>query len=208
MPGLGPKSLQGGEGDGVNTTHQLASSGLCKPLQRMEIRFDGLRSVGGLRTINGARFGMVRNGGSRAHQGVDLFALPGTPVFAIAAGEVVRIRRHDPSYGQEVMVRFRPDRRYLAHVSSEVPPDGILFALYAHLSSVVVRLGAVRLGHVLGFSGVSGNADQRYPHLHFEVRTRADPGLGLRNRIDPEQIFFDVDYSKPVEALDRARRIA
>lgn len=192
----------------MNAPEPHAPPDLCNPLRRMEIRFDGLQNVGGLRTLNAARFGMVRNGGTRAHQGVDLFAPVATPVFAIAAGEVVRIRHHDPSYGQEVVIRFRPSGRFATHVSGGLPADGVLFALYAHLSTILVGIGSVARGQVIGLTGTSGNADQRYPHLHFEIRTLKDPGLGLRHRVNPEQIFWGIDYSKPVEAIDRLRRIA
>ena len=70
----------------------LNESSISNPLQRMEIRFDGIQKVGGLRTVNGARFGMTRDGGTRPHPGVDLYAPPGTPVFAIADGVIDRVR--------------------------------------------------------------------------------------------------------------------
>src|SRR4051812_39226945 len=50
-----------------------------------------------------ARFGMVRNGGARPHQDVHFYAQPGTKVFAVASGEIVRIRHHDASYGQDIL---------------------------------------------------------------------------------------------------------
>jgi murein DD-endopeptidase MepM/ murein hydrolase activator NlpD len=189
-------------------SNTLAASSICRPLQRMEIRFDGLHNVGGLRTVNGARFGWVRNGGTRAHQGVDLYAVTGTPVFAIATGEVVRIRHHDPFCGQEVMIQFRPEGRFITQIANDIPKSGTLFALYAHLSSVSVSIGAVRMGQLVGYTGTTGNADQLYPHLHFEIRTRKDPGHGIQNRINPERIFFGIDFSKPVDALDRQARTA
>ena len=76
---------------------RLFPTTLWDPLGRMDIRLDALPGADGLRTVNGARFGMVRNGGTRPHQGVDLYAAPGTPVYAISAGEVIRIRRHHPA---------------------------------------------------------------------------------------------------------------
>lgn len=46
-----------------------------------------LRSAG-LASVRGAKFGMVRQGGTRAHQGIDLIAVPGTPLYAVADGTV------------------------------------------------------------------------------------------------------------------------
>ena len=194
----------------MSSLGSLEESSLCNPLMRMEIRFDGLQNVGGLRTVNRARFGMVRNGGTRPHQGVDLYAQPGTKVFAVASGEIVRIRHHDASYGQDILLRFRPDRSVASFLkmSGSLSPDGTLYVLYAHLSSISARLGPVKRGEVIGATGASGNADQRYPHLHFEIRKVKSPGPGLHNRLNPELIFSGIDYSKPVEALDRFSRTA
>jgi peptidoglycan LD-endopeptidase LytH len=192
----------------------LPQSLISNPLRQMEIRFDGVQNVGGLRTVNGARFGMTRNGGTRPHQGVDLYALPGTPVFAIADGKIDRVRLNDRDYGQDILLQFRPVSAWLTHLASvgAVDRDGILYAEYAHLASVSVRPGeSVWRGQLLGTSGVTGNADQRYPHLHFELRKIRYPGggqLGLQNRINPEMVFAHIDYSKPVEALDKLRRTA
>jgi murein DD-endopeptidase MepM/ murein hydrolase activator NlpD len=181
-------------------------SAVCNPLMRMEIRFDGINNVGGLRTVNGARFGMVRNGGTKPHQGVDLFAPPGTTVYAVATGDIVRVRHHDINYGQEIVLCFRPTSQIAAYCG--LKPNSVLYALYAHLSRTSVSLGPVKRGHPIGATGTSGNADQRYPHLHLEIRTIKDAGTGLQHRINPERIFSGIDYSKPVEIFDRFNRTA
>ena len=192
----------------------LNQSLISNPLHQMEIRFDGVQNAGGLRTVNGARFGMTRNGGTRPHQGIDLYARPGTPVFAIADGVIDRVRLSDPDYGQDILLKFRPSAAWLEHLAraGAADRDGILYAQYAHLGSIKVGSGAsVKRGQILGTTGVTGNADQRYPHLHFELRKIRNPGagqLGLQNRINPEVVFAHIDYSKPVEALDRLRRTA
>jgi murein DD-endopeptidase MepM/ murein hydrolase activator NlpD len=192
----------------------LNASAITSPLRTMEIRFDGLQNVGGLRTVNGARFGMTRNGGSRPHQGADLYAVPGTPIFSIADGIVERVRHADPNYGRDVLIKFRPDAAWLRLLSraGSGDTDGVLFAEYAHLSGILVRPGMqVRRGQMIGATGTSGNADQRYPHLHFELRKVASPGVGhqgMLNRINPELLFHSIDFSKPVDALDRWKRTA
>ncbi|AOY00087.1 M23 family metallopeptidase [Jeongeupia sp. USM3] len=125
----------------------------------------------------GNTFGMVRNGGTRAHQGWDFFAPAGTPCYAVAAGKVV----------------FAGDRGdFGGMVVIELAGLG-LYAAYAHLSRIDVKQGqAVTLGQRVGTTGCTGNAagmvgaDQ---HLHFEIRTEPLPGLGLGGRISPLQVF-------------------
>lgn len=192
----------------------LNESQLSPPLHSMNIRWDGLRpSTGGMRSFNSPRFGMTRNGNTRAHQGIDLEAQIGTPVFSIADGVVDETRRSHPQYGLDILLRFKPTAAWLRHLASAGNPDndGVLFAHYAHLSgSCVVKGERVRRGMLLGTTGVSGNAHSAYPHLHFEVRKVAMPGKGLAgllNRIDPE-LIFPVNFLAPVEALSRQRTIA
>lgn len=194
----------------------LEPSPLSNPLDRMEIRFDGLHAAGGLRRLDGARFGMTRthlvNGlpQPKAHAGVDLYAEPGTPILAIADGEVVMIRHETGNLGTDVTLRFRPQPDVAARLAcaGAQSPDGHYYALYAHLQTVSVPKGPVRRGAVLGRTGLTGNADQRYPHLHFELRTRQYPGLGLTNRVDPEVILTGIDFSKPYLLGDLLSRMA
>lgn len=142
---------------------------LAWPLERNEIR----------RGIPNNAFGMVRNGGTRPHQGWDLYAAPGTPCYAIADGKIEALRDH-PILGRELVLAFEHRGR-------------TLYAAYCHLSSFLATEGIqVRRGDVICFTGNTGNAasmtgvDQ---HLHFEIRTTPHPGLGLAGRIDPEQLY-------------------
>ncbi|KAB2926978.1 MAG: M23 family metallopeptidase [Dechloromonas sp.] len=124
-------------------------------------------------------FGMVRNGGKRAHQGWDLLAYPGTRCFSIAEGEVVFVGSRG-DYGKVIILKFRHRGRNL-------------FATYAHLSMSVVTAGEqVRAGAWIGLTGNTGNAESmtgENHHLHFEIRTVEHPGHGLEGRIDPQEIF-------------------
>jgi murein DD-endopeptidase MepM/ murein hydrolase activator NlpD len=88
------------------------------------------------------------------HKGVDVAVPEGTPVRAMAAGEVI-FAGDMGGYGRTVLIRHR----------------GEVVTLYAHLSEVSVRRGE-RVGgrQVVGLAGQTGNA--RGPHLHFEVRVR------------------------------------
>ena len=133
-------------------------------------------------------FGMVRNGGTRVHQGWDLLAYPGTRCFAVAEGEIALVER--PSdYGLTIIQRFEYRGR-------------VLFAVYAHLSICPVSQGKrVYAGECLGLTGNTGNADTMAgdnQHLHFEIRTVARTGRGLVGRIDPRSVYGCVPLSTTI----------
>jgi len=46
-----------------------------------------------------AKFGMTRSNGIRAHQGIDIFAVPGTDVFAVLDGKIVDLYVDRLGYG-------------------------------------------------------------------------------------------------------------
>jgi murein DD-endopeptidase MepM/ murein hydrolase activator NlpD len=92
------------------------------------------------------------------HEGVDLFASKGTPVYASAYGQVVYAGESIDGYGLAVIVRHRRDYA----------------SLYAHASELRVQVGErVEKGQCLAYSGESGNATG--PHLHFEIRKAGKP---------------------------------
>ena len=100
------------------------------------------------------RFGAPRPKGKK-HQGVDLAATSGTPVYAAQAGTVTRADGNwDPKgYGNLVVVDH---------------PGGWQ-TYYAHLSKFEVHKGdTVTQGQLIGEVGETGDAQG--PHLHFETR--------------------------------------
>lgn len=142
---------------------------LAWPLERNEIR----------RGVQNNAFGMVRNGGTRPHQGWDLYAAPGTPCYAIADGRIASVDT-EGALGNMLLLEFRHGGR-------------TLYAAYCHLSMMSARdQDQVQRGDLLGYTGNTGNAasmtgdDQ---HLHFEIRTAANPGRGLGGRIDPTELY-------------------
>ena len=93
--------------------------------------------------------------GNRFHAGVDIIAASGTPVGAAAAGHVTWAGWLAGGWGNLVVV---------AHA------DGVR-TMYAHLSSIAVRLGErVATGDRVGTVGATGDATG--PHVHLEVRVR------------------------------------
>ena len=130
-------------------------------------------------------------GRPRAHQGWDFAAPIGTPCYAIGDGVVTLVEERG-DYGLRVTLQL-----------DEQHTGRSLWAFYAHLSEAKVATGQrVRLGDVIALTGESGNArgmpvaDQ---HLHFELRTEPTPGLGLRGRIDPLEIYGSCPLGAAIE---------
>jgi murein DD-endopeptidase MepM/ murein hydrolase activator NlpD len=102
-------------------------------------------------------FGVERDGGRRAHHGIDIFAPRGTPVIAATDGVV---RSTSPNELGGNVVRLSDPRRAQT-------------LYYAHLDRHVVAEGQqVRVGDTLGFVGNTGNARSTPPHLHFGIYVR------------------------------------
>lgn len=100
-------------------------------------------------------FGDPRDGGSRRHLGVDIFAPRGTPAVAAADARVVRVGNN--RLGGKTVWLFAEELG--------------LSLYYAHLDRQEVRRGErVRAGETVGRVGNTGNARNTPPHLHFGVR--------------------------------------
>ncbi len=101
-------------------------------------------------------WGADRDGGSRKHEGVDIFAPKGTPVIASTKGIISRVNE-TPIGGKVVWLTDRKGRQSL---------------YYAHLDKQLVTTGQeVNPGDTLGLIGNTGNAKGTVPHLHFGIYT-------------------------------------
>jgi murein DD-endopeptidase MepM/ murein hydrolase activator NlpD len=103
----------------------------------------------------GDSWGAPRSGG-RSHEGVDMLAPMGTPIYAVVSGSV----------------SFRQNRLG-GNAASLVGDNGNRY-YYAHFASYEGESRRVTQGEVIGYNGDTGNATGT-PHLHFEVH----PGGGL-----------------------------
>lgn len=103
--------------------------------------------------------------GRQFHEGVDLKAKVGTPVFAAQAGRVLYAGKRIQGYGKLIVLRHS---------------NGVA-TVYAHNSKLLVKKGRfVHRGDLIALSGSTGHV--RGPHLHFEVRSGVaamDPKLLL-----------------------------
>ncbi len=96
------------------------------------------------------------------HRGIDIPTALGTPVFAIASGEV-RIAGSNSGYSDPLV-----QLRHLRPGATGCSGTGCYHSNYMHLSSWVVTAGdTVNKGQLLGYTGQSASG---FEHLHFEIR--------------------------------------
>lgn len=173
-----------------------AAEGWHDPLKSCALRTAKLASV------KGATFGMVRNGGKKPHQGIDLKADPGITIYAVANGKIVAINNNDipgKGYGKtltlEVDIKDLPKKQRDLVLAKKSDAKAVYF-FYAHLTEISITKKNVSEGKLfakgaaLGTTGETGNANgmstiSKGAHLHFEVRLKVVAGLGLGNRLDP-----------------------
>ena len=115
--------------------------------------------------------------GGRQHEGVDIIAKSGTPIYAVADGTITRVFLDRPGSLGGNAVRL-------------TATDGTYFH-YAHLSAFAdgAVLGAtVVAGQVIGYVGSTGSSST--PHLHFEYH----PGGGAAS--NPYLVIKPLDACK------------
>lgn len=114
----------------------------------------GLKFAWPVRGRLSSRFGM-RSG--RPHEGIDIAAKRGTPIFAAEAGRVIHSGRMR-GYGKVAIVKHAGRYR----------------SIYAHASRLLVRKGEfVERGQKIAEVGSTGRSTG--PHLHFEIRRSETP---------------------------------
>lgn len=105
----------------------------------------------------------------KPHEGIDLVAPTGTPVYAIADGVLAFHGEKGPN-GQLVVVQH----------------PGDMLSYYAHLSAYAPNLRegmSIRRGQLLGYVGNTGRSTG--PHLHFGIKLKGkfvDPETYLRSQ--------------------------
>jgi murein DD-endopeptidase MepM/ murein hydrolase activator NlpD len=98
--------------------------------------------------------------GLHGHNGVDISAPAGTPIYAAASGTVTTVKNDggwNSGYGNYVVISH---------------PNGTS-TLYAHMSRVAASGGSVSKGSVIGYVGMTGSSTGN--HLHFEVHGAKNP---------------------------------
>jgi murein DD-endopeptidase MepM/ murein hydrolase activator NlpD len=125
-------------------------------------------------------FGAPRSGG-RQHEGNDIFAPYGNPLFACERGVITKMGTNTLG-GTKLWIVGESGTSYY----------------YAHLSAYALNLvdgTVVEPGDVVGFVGNSGDAITTPPHLHFEIHPGGGPA------IDPYAILKLLAAQKPARVV-------
>lgn len=172
------------------------------PLDRCSIRIGGYADS--VTDPANARAKSLFGGRGGKHKGIDLCSIPGTPIKAVANGEIVYLGK-GASYGNVILLKVNindlpPAKKQYAQIIPAVENETIYF-MYAHLSEIgIEKTGKsptpVKVGQIIGKTGDTGNAkgmtevdcksDPKYgAHLHFEARRSASLKKGQGKWFDP-----------------------
>ncbi|WP_445002370.1 peptidoglycan DD-metalloendopeptidase family protein [Exiguobacterium alkaliphilum] len=109
------------------------------------------------------------------HNGIDIAAKVGTPIYAAADGKVIEVSGRGP-YGKHVKIEHNIDGQKWTTV-------------YAHMHKIDVKKGqTVRQAEGIGQIGNTGNSSG--PHLHFEVHkgSYSFSPSSAGNTVDPMKV--------------------
>jgi murein DD-endopeptidase MepM/ murein hydrolase activator NlpD len=115
--------------------------------------------------------------GERVHDAMDIMAPLGTPVVAVADGEIAKF--FDSKLGGITIYQYSADKKYVYY--------------YAHLQKRADNLKEkdfVRQGTVIGYVGDTGNSGTGNYHLHFSISVPTDP-----------KRYFEGNYINPFPLL-------
>ena len=119
------------------------------------------------------------------HNGVDLKASVGTPVFTVDDGDIIFDDDVADSDGMGVIIKHSWGQ-----------------SLYWHLSKIIVKIGDhVTKGQQIGESGATGFVTG--PHLHFGMKVQGDTPEGMRGWSDPMKYLKEPTES----AIDEAKLV-
>jgi lipoprotein NlpD len=122
--------------------------------------------------------GILSQGFSKTHEGIDIAGASGTPIVAAASGTVTKAGWDDWGLGNEIEIKH---------------PNGSI-TVYGHNRRLLVTKGQqVNQGEVIAEMGSTGNSTA--PHLHFEVhpngRVAVNPlgflSSSIASKVTPQQ---------------------
>ena len=106
--------------------------------------------------------------GYNFHNGIDIAAPAGKPIYSAADGTVAKCDTGEAAYGNWCTIRH--------NIKSSSGADRCVVTLYAHMRTIKVSTGqAVKRGDLVGYEGNTGNTTrllygpERGYHLHFTV---------------------------------------
>jgi murein DD-endopeptidase MepM/ murein hydrolase activator NlpD len=100
---------------------------------------------------------------SGSHLAVDIKIPKGTPVYAIANGQVDKVALLNSGFGNHIVIKH-PNAPSLNNTNNKET----IYSSYSHLDSINVSEGSIiNKGDLIGYSGNSGLSTT--PHLHFQI---------------------------------------
>ena len=140
----------------------IQSKSLDAILKLAEAKQDFLASIPAIQPVQNEKLRHVASGfgyrtdpftkARKMHEGMDLTAKTGTPIFASGDGIVARADNSASGFGNHIVIRHGYGYE----------------SLYAHLSKYKCRAGQrVKRGDIIGYVGSTGRSEA--PHLHYEV---------------------------------------
>ncbi len=169
MGPVGAAAPLAGSANRLRTPTSLAPSPLLNSAGSLNTTVSFNQPYAGLAALRAQRSSAYRgfSGGVMAmHEGVDLVAVVGTPVYAAGDG---------------IVVGARPNGRYGNWIDIEHAGPR-LATVYGHLSAYAPGIAPgvqVKKGDLIGFSGSTGRVTG--PHLHFEIRVDGKPQNPIGN---------------------------
>lgn len=174
--------------DPVNRPCFSKATKVGNPLNNMSIASPGWSG------LRGGTFGYVRNGGERFHNGLDLFAEEGTPIYAMIDGEISSYRyvveqpnRDKIGYPSEYKGN-KSDTGNRVYIKGQNNNRDVMVG-YWHLQAgtpvaINPRTGeafkpgdVIYRGELLGYTGRTGNAyDVTNKHLHLVYMVKNSSG--------------------------------
>jgi RHS repeat-associated protein len=176
------------------------------PLPNMQVRQNRASNLGP---------GYVRNNGTRAHRGHDLYSPTGTTVSSSMAGTVVSATNAgDNGYGNTVVVKtnIHPEAQpdFVGPPRPGGAPEDNVYVQYSHLESMNVSTGdVVTMGQNIGTVGTTGNASGMTGadvHLHIQVGTELNAsGISVSNTsaVSPNLVYNNVSFESADPAANQ-----
>ncbi len=120
--------------------------------------------------------------GLPGHEGLDIRAVNDTPIFAPAAGKVIRVEKNAASGPYGIHVRIEH-----AH------PEAIFKSLLAHLRRAEVEVGeTVSAGQLIGLADNTGNSSGAHLHLTLKRIGQGSPWMNTSDIVDPTPYMPDL----------------
>ncbi|MBR6600953.1 MAG: M23 family metallopeptidase [Bacteroidaceae bacterium] len=196
LPGLGGNTGDSNENDKIPCQSDDGLSG--NPLVSMRIAPPSNWNP------RGGTWGITRYDENRKktvfHQGIDLAAEEGTPIYSTHDGVVVAIKNDfdNDTYNKYKSGDYSEAAKRIAKVGNFIEIESTINGktfnhVYWHLkknNDNDLKVGdTVYTGTFIGYSGITGNASPSVPHLHYGIRVE---GEGYVNPVD----YIPVEYEK------------